>query len=134
MGLHLGRAGGVGLKKSGYDACMINWKVWFSDFFTFDSSQGGFSDVPPWDIQVIAERNDEVGRRLYSQADYYLFIDGKWVGVDWVGLIDYLVNVLKIVKVGRMIDRELFRQILAQAHNDPDLPPKSGWLQGEPRD
>lgn len=112
---------------------MIDWKAWFSDFSTFDSSQGGFPDVPPWDIQVIAEVNEEVGRKLHSQADYYLFIDGKWVGVDWVGLIDYLTNVLKIVKVGRMIDRELFRQILQAAHDDPELPKKSGWHQDEPR-
>ena len=112
---------------------MIDWKIFYSDGSTFDSSMGDPEDVPPWDIQVIAQINEDIGRHLSSQADYYLFIDGKWVGLDFVGLVDYLANILKIVKVGRMIDRENFRELLEQAHNDPDLPPKSGWLQGEPR-
>jgi hypothetical protein len=112
----------------------IQWKVWNSKFEAFDSSQGDFEDVPGWDIQVVAVRDERVGKRLHHHADYYIMVDGEWVGVDDTGLLDYLVNVLKIVKVGRHIGTDLFRQILRVATDDPDLPKKSGRLPDEPRD
>ena len=111
----------------------VDWKIFYGDESTFDSSQGDPDDAPPWDIQVIAEINNDIGRKLHSQADYYLFINGKWVGIDSIGLIDYLANVLGIVKVGRQIDRQKFREVLDRARNDPGLPKKSGWLQDEYR-
>ena len=111
----------------------VNWRIYYSDGSIFDNSMGDPNHAPPWDIQVIAQINEAVGRHLSSQADYYLFIDGKWVGVDFVGLVDYLANVLGIVKVGRQIDRKRFREILDKSQHDPDFPKKSGWLQDEYR-
>lgn len=113
---------------------MIDWVVYYDKKTTFNNDDGDPIDAPPWGVQVIAQTEGQVGRELVSQADFYLFIDGKWVGVDFVGLIDQLANVLGIVKVGRMIDRQQYRSILEQARIDQlGLPPKSGWLQGEPK-
>jgi hypothetical protein len=113
---------------------MIDWVVYYKKQTTFTDEEGDPVDVPPWGVQVIAQADDRVGRRLVSKKDYYLFVDGQWVGVDFTGLIDYLANVLGIVKVGRMIDRQEYRDILEQARIDQlGLPPKSGWLQDEPR-
>lgn len=113
---------------------MIDWVVYYNRETTFNNDDGDPIDAPAWGIQVIAQTDDQVGRRLISQSDFYLFIDGKWVGVDFIGLIDHLANVLGIVKVGRMIDRQQYRAILEQAGIDQlGLPPKSGWLQNEPR-
>jgi hypothetical protein len=113
----------------------IEWRIYYSDGSTFDSSQGSPDDAPAWDIQVIAERDGQVGRRLLSKADYYFYLDGCWIGVDDIGLVDYLANVFRVIKVGRQLPaRKDFREILEKAQVDPDLPPKSGWLQDEPRD
>lgn len=109
----------------------ITWIIYYGDGTTFDSSMGRPEDASPWDIQVIAEVNEEVGRVLHTRSDYYLFVDGKWVGVDYVGLVDYLANVFGIVKVGRMADRQAYRNLLERARVDPGLPPKSGRLQSE---
>lgn len=111
----------------------ITWRIYYSNGIAYDSSMGDPELAPGWDVQVIAEVDPDIGRRLHSRADYYLYIDGRWVGMDFIGLVDHLANVLKIVKVGRMIDRGLYRALLAKAFNDPELPRKSGWHQDEPR-
>lgn len=112
----------------------MDWKIYLDDGSTFGDEDGTPLDAPGWGVQVIAQADPQVGRRLISQADYYIFIDGNWVGLDDVGLIDYLANILKIVKVGRQLPiRNDYRAILEQARTDPDLPAKDGWLQDEPR-
>lgn len=110
------------------------WRIRYDDRKAFDSSQGVPEDSPGWGVQVITEPHEKVGRRFHGRTNYYIWLGDCWVGVDFVGLIDHFVNVLGIVKVGRMIDREEYRAIFQEAIDDPDFPAKSGWLQGEVRD
>ena len=112
---------------------MPEWRIYYSDSSTFDDSDGWPDEAPGWSVQIIASTSEELGRRVECKSDYYIYYNGEWIGLDFVGLMDHLVNELGVVKVGRMLPKEQFRKVYDQALNDPDFPPKSAWDQREYR-
>lgn len=114
----------------------LEWRIYYSDGTTFSSDDGLPKDAPAWDIQVIIQPDSRVGLRTISHKDFFLFIRGVWIGVDFTGLLDYLANdfdSVEAVKIGRMLPPEEFRNLIDIAGNDPDFPRKSAWEQGEAR-
>ena len=109
-----------------------NWKIFYGDGETFSENDGPIQDAPAWNVQVIVVRDEAVGRFLDIRHDYYVYRDENWLGVDFVGLIDYLQE-SGLVKFGRTINSEQFDELYQQAKNDPDFPPKSGYLPMENR-
>jgi hypothetical protein len=43
-------------------------------------------------VQTIVQPHIESGRYLLPPYDYYLFRDGRWIGVDVAGLTDHLLK------------------------------------------
>ena len=111
----------------------MDWLIIYSDGSTYSSDDGAWKDAPGWDAQVVVEANETVGRRLHTRNDYWLLIDGRPVNVDFTGLLDYLANVLGIVKVGRMLPAEQYRALVAQAIEADGFPRKSAFLPDEPK-
>lgn len=119
---------------------MIDWKIWYSDYSTFDSSQGVPADAPGMGVICIVTPDSDCGCYAHAMSDYYIYtgtehpwlgID-KWLGVDWIGFIDYMQHPgHKVVKFGRNVASEIFHDILRQSHNDPDFPDKSAYRRGE---
>lgn len=110
---------------------MIDWRIYYGDGSTFDSSMGAPADAPGLDVQIVAEASELLGRELIHGYDYYVYdaalFDG-WTSVDLFGLWDYLSKPgAKVVKFGRMVRHETFSATLARALDDPDLPPKSAY-------
>ncbi len=114
----------------------MEWKIYYGDGSAFSNEDGDPADAPHWDIQVIAQSDLDVGRVLIYRSDYYLFINNEWLGIGKDGLDDYLVHALKSIDtilIGRQLGRKRFKEILQIANDDPALPRKSGYLQGEDR-
>ena len=112
---------------------MIDWRIYYSDGDTFSSDEGDPGDAPGWSAQIVLVKDEEVGRRLICMSDYYIYHDAAWLGVDFVGLMDHLVNELCIVKVGRMITKSQWRDLHDLAIADKDFPQKSARDQREKR-
>lgn len=110
----------------------MDWKLYYGDGSTFSSDQGwtGAHAAPAWGVQCIVQADEQVGRHLVTNGDYYVYRDGSWLGLDLIGLIDYLTD-LGIVKVGRFLPRQAYQDILSKALHDPDFPAKSARLPSE---
>jgi hypothetical protein len=77
------------------------WRFYYTPRATFGSEEGSVEDVPPWGVQGVAVPHERAGTRLIYNTDFYVWKDGGWFGMDFLGLIDWLVNEVKTVKVGR---------------------------------
>lgn len=95
---------------------------------------GAIYEAPGLGVLCIVERDRDHGRRLITQGDYYILREGHWYGVDYPGLIDYLLQPgPRKVLIGRLVDREKFYRAVKQAEEDPDFPPRTAWMVGEER-
>ncbi len=108
-------------------AGMTDWRIYYGDGETYD---GDPESAPAMNVQAIVQTNDEVGREILSKYDFYIFRDDKWMGVDWFGLVDQLMD-LGILKTGRTMRREEFTEVYRRAKDDPDFPTKSARLPEE---
>lgn len=88
---------------------------------------------PRWGVQAVVYEHPDVGWAMCTNGDYYIERDGRWVAVDFAGLLDYIVNELGVVLVGRTISNDEFQAIYQQAKTDRDFARKSGYLPGERR-
>lgn len=111
------------------------WSIHYSDGTSFKDSDGDPRDAPSWDVQVVAQAHPQVGRQLLSKSDFFIYIPERdeWIAVDFTGVIDYMANVLGVVKVGRMIGTTEFNAAYERAMDDPYLPEKSGFIHNEAR-
>lgn len=88
---------------------------------------------PGWGVQAVVYEDKQVGWTMAVGGDYYIERADRWVAVDLSGLLDYVVNELGIVMVGRTVDNATFKRIYQQAKADRDFASKSGYLPGERR-
>ena len=115
---------------------MIDWRVYYSDGSTFDSTQGAPHDATAVDVQAIVMRDPDpgsargVGRQILSGKDYYYFEHGQWFSCDIFGLYDFLIR-NGLVLFGRNVSDEKFEATYAKALTDPDFPPKSAFRDSE---
>ena len=97
----------------------MHWRIYYSDGSTFSSEDGAWEDAPGWDAQVMLFRDPETKWAMRHGGDFFrLEGDGTIVQMDWVGLLDWVVNELGIVKVGRMLTRHQFDGVYQQAKRD----------------
>ncbi len=106
----------------------MQWKIYYDDGTTFDSSQGLPSEAKPLGIQCIMQDDVKEGKYLVSRFDYYWFEKGRWFGGDLFGLYDYLLR-SGAVKFGRWIPNDKFEDVVERAKSDPDFPKSNSWRQ-----
>lgn len=91
-------------------------------------------DAPPgWGVQAIVYEHEDAGWTMAVGGDYYVERADRWVAVDFAGLLDYVVNELGVVMVGRTVDNATFKSLYQRAKADRDLARKTGFLPGERR-
>lgn len=118
----------------------IEWRIYYGCGWMFSSHDGGPEDSPAVNVQVIVQRDPEVGRILItSPPGIYWWDDGVWFGcMDSLGagLFDYLsLPGFKVVRFGRTMPiTARFRRLFAKAAEDQDFPRKSGWRPHEKPD
>ena len=94
---------------------------------TFTSADAERGLPPPSrGVQVVANKDSEVGRKLTYRAPFYWWIerDQKWRGGDLFGLIDWLLD-SELVMLGRTLEDADFLKAKEIATSDPRLPAKS---------
>ena len=96
---------------------------------------GPAENAPAYDVQVIVQEEPRTNRDYLYECDYYLWRDGKFLRVDLFGVLDYVMNVLGVVKAGRSMPHREFEKILIAAQNNADLPPvQINWNWPKPND
>jgi len=104
---------------------MIDWRIYYDDGATFDSSQGAPHKAPSEGF-VCAVGYDESGSRYIMHGwDFYCWDKeaAQWWGCDRMGLHDRLRrNVMYAYKEGRTVTKARFNEIMRLAHEDMDFP------------
>lgn len=111
------------------------WKIFYQEG-TYSSLQGTPEFAPKSGVQAIIVTDARVGRRVESAEDFYIWTpeNGGWRGANHFRLAEYLQEPgYKLVLFGRTISDKAYAEVMARASNDPELPPKSGWLKTERR-
>lgn len=70
----------------------MDWLILYDDRDPFSSEDGSMEDAPAWGVQVIVERDPEVGAYCVAGKDFYVPRDGRWMDCDAVGVFDQLVG------------------------------------------
>lgn len=108
----------------------VEWRIYYSNFTTFDSTQGKPEDAPSFGVICIVFPDDIVGRQIMHRWDWYYYhsVDCKWWGCDLTGLLDVLLHNLPFsaLKQGRNVSNQDYAIIMGMADKDPDFPPRSG--------
>lgn len=115
---------------------MLEWMAYYADGQELSNQDNTPANLPGWGVLVIVQADDRVGRVTLHSHDFYLYItDTGWIGVDWFGLIDWLVNDtgrnVEAVKTGRMVDNPTFDRAMVAAATVKGFPRKSGRRQSE---
>ena len=82
--------------------------------------KGAWKHAPGYGVQTIvySEWDDVV---LRHQGDFYRLDDGGCVvAMDWVSLLHYVIDDLRIVKAGAMVSRAKYTEIMQAAKSDRD--------------
>lgn len=112
---------------------MFAWRVYYGDGTVFDPGMGSPYDAPARNVQMVAVADPEHGWYLCRGTDFYWLLDnGGWRGGDIFGLWDYLIEPgPRKVLFGRSVTHDEFEAILLRALNDPEMPQKTAWREGE---
>lgn len=98
------------------------WTIYYGDGDTFSSDDGGPDVAPAQNVQVIVQYAEQSGWYLQVGSDYYIWSDGRWVGVDLFGVWDYCSLLgWKRVLLGRMLSNDQFNEVYQRAKADRDL-------------
>jgi hypothetical protein len=101
------------------------YRIYYDDGKTYS---GKPFDAPALGVVVIVEKDAEHGRRIVSGGDYFVYRDDRWFAVDFIGMLDYLIQPgAKRVLIGRMISNERWNQIYNAAENDTDFPARTAY-------
>lgn len=124
----------------------MNFRIYYDDGSTFDDLDGSWEDAPHLGVVVLVTSDPDVGREFDhgARGEFYAWWPGasKPWGFDRTGILDYLAECgwpetthladLSLdewrqagVKLGRSVDNDRFRAIVARAAADPDFPVKS---------
>jgi hypothetical protein len=106
--------------------------IYYGDGRVYRVPEDGPAEAAPgYDTQIIVQREERTNRDYLYECDYYLWRDGKFLKVDLFGVLDYVINVLGIVKAGRSMSHRQFEKLLIEAQKNTDLPPcLENWKYG----
>lgn len=103
---------------------MLNFRVYYER----GSFQGDAYLAPGRGVLLIVERDQEHGRRIISNGDYYVWDERRWWAKDFIGLVDYLLEPgPRKVLIGRMVDNRVWESVYRKAEADTDFPVRTGF-------
>lgn len=105
----------------------MDWRIYYADGATFDSSQGAPDDTRPTGVAVIVQR-DANGSRYIVKGENYYFWGGpldQWRGADRDAVIEAVIEgeTVEGFCQGRRQTRVGFHELLRAANADPDFQP-----------
>ena len=75
--------------------------------------EGDWEDAPGWGIKVITTED-----RIRHQGSYFRLEDGEPVAMDHDDLLYYVVEELKVIKVGYMLGTKQWKEVFDEARED----------------
>lgn len=102
---------------------MPAWRVYYGDFSTFDSDDGGPDRAPATGVVAIAQPPTR-GPRAEFDSDFYWWHHGleRWVGGDIYGRLQHeLAPGWKRVLMGETVEPDVYNRIVNAALADPDF-------------
>lgn len=116
----------------------LQYKIYYDDGTRFDGDTSNIDMIVPpnnrkFGVLVIVQQDSEMNWEIVCNADFYLFFGDTWIGVDKLGLIDYVLYCLSSIKcvlVGRMVPYLIYRDILEKAQREMN-PPKTAYRPNE---
>lgn len=112
-----------------------DWRIYYDDGSTFDSTEGEALEAPALGVLVIRQPpgDDERGATVVSLWDFYLYHrpSRRWWGVDSFGVVDQLAHRWQDfggLVVGRMATPGVYQDALNRATADPDFSRAGGRL------
>lgn len=103
----------------------MEWRVYYDDGSTFDSSQGLPHEAPSWGFICAIAYDQDRSRYIMQGWDFYRWDKdtAQWWGMDLVGFIDSSArNENYAVKIGRTVSKKRWGEIMTKAHEDADFP------------
>lgn len=94
----------------------MSWRIFYGDGSQYSSDDGAWEQAPSLDVQVVAFV-DENGKWVVRHGGDFFRLDenGAAINLDLPGMMDYVCNVLGIVKMGRFLGTAHFKRIRAEA-------------------
>lgn len=106
-----------------------SFRIYYDGGETYD---GDPYYAPAFGVLAIVQIDKAHGHRIVVFSDYFVWRDGEWVGVDHIGMIDYLQQLgPRRVLFGRLVDKEYFYKVVRTAEDDPDFPERTGMYKEE---
>lgn len=105
----------------------LQWRIYYADGTTFDSSQGEPEDAPATRVILIIQRHEDPRERSYFQwrNDYYLFKDKRWYAVDYGALLFYWFiekyDHPRACLAGETVPNSVWLETQELASKDPDF-------------
>jgi hypothetical protein len=107
----------------------IEWRIYYADGTTFDSTQGEPWDAPGTRVIIILQRHHDVREKPYFvwRGDYYLWKHDRWYAVDYGALLQYWFQDQLHLKhhraslSGETVDNPTWTRITELAGKDPDF-------------
>ena len=110
---------------------LIIWKIYYHDpdspdYYSTFSNLDGTAESAPTQGVIVIQQPIENGRGIdqVASTDFYAIDEeGKWIGMDILGLQDRIDNNLPVIalKEGRVINLERFWDILYLTADDKDF-------------
>lgn len=93
------------------------WAVIYSDQSVFSNLDGTWEEAPGFGIQAIVYKSKETGWSIATDGHYYTRLsDGSFLPLGFDALMDYVVNVWGVAKIGRMISRDEYGVAMGKAN------------------
>jgi len=92
------------------------WCIYYGDGSVFE---GIPFDAPGHNVQVIADRTGEA-TKLVRGKDFYVWINGSWMGMDWTGVVTSYYNLpgpQKVLCGATMPDSDAYWNLCKRAVN-----------------
>jgi hypothetical protein len=105
---------------------LYDWRIYYDDGSTFDSSQGEPHEAPSHGFICAIGYDQDESRYIQSGWDHYRWDKEthSWWGTDLLGVFDRLRFNKEIYayKEGRTVSKIAFQEIMDKAHRDKDFP------------
>jgi hypothetical protein len=107
----------------------VEWRIYYADGSTFDSSDGKPWDAPATRVLIINQRHHDPRERpfLVWQRDYYLWRFDRWYAVSYDALLFYWFIEKyphpRAALAGETVDNPTWESIKKSARSDMDFFP-----------
>ncbi len=98
----------------------MRWCIYYGDGTTYSDKDGDAFNAPPRNAIVLAQEREEGGARVMHSKDAFVLRDGRWYGVDEMGLWDYMMDTTGPLKVlfGRWVHDKVFDDTYQRARKE----------------